>query len=384
VVFSPISVNPMATQAKIWRPSDPMHEFTDVGKQTDCVGHGHLAVIGGERLSTNGSQIFKNGHDITPEPFNGPVWDDAQHYGYKQGWDGGGAFLVRRYSDNAAIRQILPPVSIEDRPYTTSVGLFITGIANGRGYVDTPFGVRITTPEKELCGPVFENAGVVYIVTAVMGRENNPRGVMVRPVDSLYSALGTPSLLGWYVDGIRHQFLQARTRPGNFAVVGGAEFPGTGVITVDLVDLQKEMTLVPVEPIVVDPPKPDPPDPPKPDPPKLPDPKMLISPESGTGPAPFELGASAHYLSPINPVVFLVKRTEEANWRVASVAQPTNDPTVFPTHLYKFPEAGSFQVMATGGGQGTGVHMVSVTAPPPPTPTKPWWMPLWLWKIVRS
>lgn len=268
VVFTPLAVSPMTTRALLWRLGSAATDA--VGREPDCVGHGGLEVVNGKTLSTNNQQLISNGRDITPEPFSGVVWDGS-HYGYKRGWDGSGPFVVRRVSDNAPVREI-PYGGMYERPYTLSSGLWVTGIYGGRGRIATPT-TTLEVPELELCGPVFEHGGVVYVVTAVMGRGWNPRGVMVRPWSSLQPAdpAQQPSLRGWFIPELRHQFLQARVRPTGEFVIAGGEFPGSGIITIEVVDPSRPMGLVPSEDVPE--PRPQPPPVPRDPPPAPPAPR---------------------------------------------------------------------------------------------------------------
>lgn len=280
VVFTPLSVNPMSTRALVWRLGSPATNA--IGREPECVGHGGLAVISGKVLSTNNQQLFFNGRDITPEPFSGVVWDGT-HYGYKRGWDGSGPFVVRRVSDNAPVREI-PYGGMYERPYTLSSGLWVTGIYDGRGRIAAPT-TNLEMPELELCGPVFEHSGIAYVVTAVMGRGWNPRGVMVRPWSSLRPANEShetqPSLHGWFIPDLRHQFLQARVRPSGEFVIAGGEFPGSGIITLEVIDPSRPMGLVPPE----EAPEPRPPEPREPPPPRR-DPAPPVPPPPRSDPVP--------------------------------------------------------------------------------------------------
>ena len=284
VVFTPLSVNPMSTRALVWRLGHPATNA--IGRESDCVGHGGLEVINGRILSTNNQQLISNGGDITPEPFSGVVWDGT-HYGYKRGWDGSGPFVVRRVSDNAPVREI-PYGGMYERPYTLSSGLWVTGIYSGRGRIATPT-ANVEMPEQELCGLVFEHDGVVYVVTAVMGKSWNPRGVMVRPWSSLQPAdpAHAPSLHGWFIPDLRHQFLQARVRPTGEFVIAGGEFPGSGIITIEVIDPSLPMGLVPPEDVPeVRPEPPVPPDPPPPREPARREPPPRVPPPPRNDPAP--------------------------------------------------------------------------------------------------
>lgn len=269
VVFSPVSVNPMSTRALVWRLGNP--PTNAIGREAECVGHAGLEVINGKCLSTNSQQLISNGREITPEPFSGVVWDGT-HYGYKRGWDGSGPFVVRRVSDNAPVREI-PYGGMYERPYTLSSGLWVAGNYGGRGRITTPT-TNLEVPELELCGLVFEHSGVAYVVTAVMGSGWNPRGVMVRPWSSLRPAdpAHEPSLRGWFIPDLRHQFLQARVRPSGEFVIAGGEFPGSGIITIEVIDPSRPMGLVPPEHAAepVPQPPPAPPQPPVPPQPRVP------------------------------------------------------------------------------------------------------------------
>lgn len=253
-VFQPTKSSPPVTQAYGWGLPDTMEKL---GVVDQAIGHAGLAIINGRVLSTNGQRIWHNGVDITPEPFLGVVWS-GEHYGYKRGWDGGGPFVVRRVSDNMIVREI-DQAGRWEQPYTLSDGVWVSGQYPGGSRVYPPNHTQvILLPERELAGPVFDADDGLYVVSAVMGGQQNPRGVMVRPLWQLAEAEGRE--LGWYVDGIRHQQLQARVTPEGHFVIAGSEFPGSGVITIGEIDPASPMGLVPPE--TVDPPIDPPVDPP--------------------------------------------------------------------------------------------------------------------------
>jgi hypothetical protein len=141
------------------------------------------------------------------------------------------------------------------------------------------------------------------------------------------------------------------------------------VIRVDTLSLDQAFG-DPVDPGVplppVDPPVPpmDPPKPVEPPKPTLPDPVLLVSPASGV--APLEVLAVPYYLSEDGPVTFAVRAAGETNWRVAAVAPVS----IFnpPDHVYQFPSAGSYELMASGSGRQTNIQPITVTAPPAPKP----------------
>lgn len=355
-VFMPTAVSPPQTAAYDW--SLASHSYQRIGVDGDAVGSASLAVIDGVRLSTNGRVLFLNGEVITPEPFLGVVWDDTEHYGYKRGWDGGGPFVVRRLDDHTIAREI-DAAGMWERCYTLSDGPWVTGQYSGASYVYSP-AQTLPLPAHELAGPVLERDGVIYVVSAVMGAQQNPRGVMVRP----WAEIVNGTLYGWYCDGVRHQCLQARVNPRRELVVGGCEFPGTGVITIEAIPVDRPMGLVPPEVTVppVDPPKP----------PVDPIPPVLLASHTA-GIAPLKVQATV-YDWPAGVAIHWQKSLEAGPWLDVIVSADT-------TYFYTFTVPGIWRVQAStaNGLLKSNTRTIQVMAkpepePPPPQKPKPWWL----------